>query len=73
MFTTSAFIGIRTNGGTPTLVVPDAHNIVDSVTSDSARQVALSFGWKVEERSVRAKPLHHLAVTFALTVKSDQI
>jgi branched-chain amino acid aminotransferase len=56
-FSTSGFIGIYTTGGIGNsrinVVVPDSKNIVDSVTSDSIRQLAKSLGWSVEQRAVR--------------------
>ncbi|KAL0254692.1 hypothetical protein SLS55_009214 [Diplodia seriata] len=51
-FSTSGFIGIKQNGDNITLVVPDSKNVIKSVTSDSAFQLAKSFGWNVECRPV---------------------
>lgn len=53
-FSTSAFVGIHNGQGEDdkTLVVPDSKNAIDSVTSDSVCEIAKSFGWKVEKRSV---------------------
>ncbi|KAK5719995.1 hypothetical protein LTR15_007268 [Elasticomyces elasticus] len=54
-FSTSAFIGVH---GTPdskegcTLVVPDSKNVIKSVTGDSIQEIAKSWGWKVEKRSI---------------------
>lgn len=55
-FSTSGFIGIKQNGDDITLVVPDSKNVIKSVTSDSAFELAKSFGWKVECRPVRWVP-----------------
>lgn len=51
-FSTSGFIGALVEGEKVTLVVPDSKAVIDSVTSDSVQQIARSFGWKVEKRSV---------------------
>jgi branched-chain amino acid aminotransferase len=52
-FSTSGFIGAKKEGEGYTIVVPDSKNVIRSVTSDSVCQIAQSFGWKVEKRSVR--------------------
>jgi branched-chain amino acid aminotransferase len=51
-FSTSGFIGVKTDGENITLVVPDSKCVIASVTSDSTLEIARSFGWKVECRSV---------------------
>lgn len=51
-FSTSGFIGVKKDGESYTLVVPDSKNVIDSVTSDACLEIARSFGWKVEKRSV---------------------
>lgn len=51
-FSTSGFIGVLVDGDSHTMVVPDSHNVIKSVTSDSVQDIAKSFGWKVEQRSV---------------------
>ena len=51
-FSTSAFIGIREDQGTYTLVVPDSKNVIKSVTSDCVCEIARSLGWKVECRPI---------------------
>jgi branched-chain amino acid aminotransferase len=51
-FSTSAFVGIREDGGSYTLVVPDSKNVIQSVTSDSVCEIARSLGWKVECRPI---------------------
>lgn len=53
-FSTSAFIGIKKDGGNVTLVIPDSNNAIKSVTSNSVQDIARSFGWKVESRPVSA-------------------
>ena len=55
-FSTSGFIGALADGDDITLVVPDSHNVIDSVTSDSIQALGKSFGWKVEKRSVSFVP-----------------
>ncbi|VUC28882.1 unnamed protein product [Clonostachys rosea] len=55
-FSTSGFIGAIVNPGDAndvTLVVPSSKCIIDSVTSDSILQIGRSFGWKVEQRSIK--------------------
>ena len=51
-FSTSGFIGVKKEGEDITLVVPDSKNVIASVTSDSVLEIAKSFGWKTEVRSV---------------------
>jgi branched-chain amino acid aminotransferase len=51
-FSTSGFIGVKKDGEDITLVVPDSKNVIASVTSDSVLDIAKSFGWKTERRSV---------------------
>ena len=51
-FSTSGFIGVRQDGDQFTLVVPDSKNVIKSVTSDSACEIARSLGWKVEKRTI---------------------
>lgn len=52
-FSTSGFIGALVSGDDVTLVVPDSHCIIDSVTSDSIQGIGRSFGWKVERRPIK--------------------
>lgn len=56
-FSTSGFIGVKKNGDSYALVVPDSPNIIDSVTSDSICHIAKSFGWMVEKRNVKYEEL----------------
>ncbi|EED20868.1 subgroup IIIi aminotransferase, putative [Talaromyces stipitatus ATCC 10500] len=53
-FSTSSFIGVKSGNDTvsPTLVVPDSKNAIESVTSDSTVAVAKAWGWTVEKRPV---------------------
>ena len=52
-FSTSGFIGVRQDGETTTLVVPDSKNVIESVTSESACQIAKdALGFKVEKRRI---------------------
>lgn len=66
-FSTSGFIGVKKDGENVTLVVPDSKNVIQSVTSDSCLEIARSFGWKTEVRSVSHslvfKPRQNLALT----------
>ncbi|KAE9381262.1 branched-chain amino acid aminotransferase II [Stipitochalara longipes BDJ] len=56
-FSTSGFIGVKKDGEDITLVVPDSKNVISSVTSDSCLDIAKSFGWKVERRSIKYEEL----------------
>lgn len=56
-FSTSGFIGVRQEGETFTVVVPDSRNVIRSVTSESACEIAESFGWKVERRPITYEEL----------------
>ncbi|KAJ4297377.1 hypothetical protein N0V88_004296 [Collariella sp. IMI 366227] len=56
-FSTSGFIGALVDGEHVTLVVPDSNAVIDSVTSDSVRQIGRSFGWKVEKRAIKYSEL----------------
>jgi branched-chain amino acid aminotransferase len=51
-FSTSGFVGVKTEGEKTGLVIPDSPSIINSVTSDSIQQLAKSFGWEVERRVV---------------------
>jgi branched-chain amino acid aminotransferase len=63
-FSTSGFIGVKKEGEDVTLVVPDSRNVIQSVTSDSCLEIARSFGWKTEVRSVSPPLL--LPIPFAI-------
>lgn len=55
-FSTSGFIGAIVNdleNNDVTLVVPESKCIIASVTSDSIQLIGRSFGWKVEQRSIK--------------------
>ncbi len=52
-FSTSGFVGVHKEGEEYTLVVPDSKSVIKSVTSDSVCEIAKSFGWKVERRSIK--------------------
>ena len=61
-FTTSGFIGIKkersgTSEAGVTLVVPDSPSVLKSVTSESVRQLAASFGWDVQQRRISFEEL----------------
>ncbi|RMX80002.1 hypothetical protein D0869_07882 [Hortaea werneckii] len=60
-FSTSGFIGVHGDaskeGESVTVVVPDSKNVIKSVTSDSVCQIAQSWGWKVEKRSIKYEEL----------------
>ncbi|KAI0194557.1 aminotransferase [Astrocystis sublimbata] len=52
-FSTSGFIGAKVDGDDVTLVVPDSSNVIQSVTAESILDIGRSFGWKVEQRSIK--------------------
>ena len=56
-FSTSGFIGIKKEGEQYTMAIPDSRNVIRSVTSDSAAEIAKSLGWKVERRSIKYEEL----------------
>ena len=56
-FSTSGFVGIKQEGDSFTLAVPDSKCVIKSVTSDSVCKLAESFGWKVECRSIKYEEL----------------
>ena len=60
-FSTSGFIGVKGDAGGDgkdvSIVVPDSKNVIKSVTSDSICEIAKSWGWKVEKRTVSHSPL----------------
>lgn len=56
-FSSSGFIGVKKgHEGTYTLVVPASHNILPSITTETCIDMALSWGWKVEKRTVSLIP-----------------
>lgn len=57
-FSTSGFIGVKGTGDNITLVTPDSKCVIDSVTSNSCLEIAKSFGWKTETRSVSFSALY---------------
>jgi branched-chain amino acid aminotransferase len=70
-FSTSGFIGALVEGEEVTLVVPDSKAVIDSVTSDSVQEIARSFGWKVEKRSVSGAPFFLLVWFWAASPGVD--
>ena len=52
-FSTSGFVGVHLREGSYTLVVPNSRSVIKSVTSTSVCEIAKSFGWKVECRSIK--------------------
>ncbi|KAI2468760.1 branched-chain amino acid aminotransferase II [Annulohypoxylon bovei var. microspora] len=52
-FSTSGFIGAIVDGDNVTLVAPDSKSVIQSVTADSVLDIARSFGWNVEKRSIK--------------------
>ncbi|EKG18858.1 hypothetical protein MPH_03874 [Macrophomina phaseolina MS6] len=56
-FSTSGFIGVHAAPAGYRLVVPDSKNVIRSVTSDSCIELARSFGWDVETRSIKYEEL----------------
>ena len=64
-FSTSAFIGVKQDGDTVTVVHPDSPNAIDSVTAASVSEIARSFGYRVEKRRVRYDELSDFDEVFA--------
>ncbi|KIW17871.1 branched-chain amino acid aminotransferase [Exophiala spinifera] len=57
-FSTSGFLGVRKDGDKVTVVVPDSKNVIKSVTSESACQIAKDvFGYNVERRRIAYEEL----------------
>ncbi|KAJ9640228.1 hypothetical protein H2204_003453 [Knufia peltigerae] len=57
-FSTSGFLGVRRDGDRTTVVVPDSKNVIKSVTSESACQIARDvFGYAVERRRIAYEEL----------------
>lgn len=57
-FSTSGFIGVRVDGDKTTIAVPDSKNVIESVTSESACQIARDvYGYSVEKRPVKYEEL----------------
>ncbi|DAA73596.1 TPA_exp: Uncharacterized protein A8136_4625 [Trichophyton benhamiae CBS 112371] len=64
-FSTSAFIGLKQNGSSYTLVSPNSRSILKSVTSTSCIELAKSFGWNVEIRPVPYSELPYFTEVLA--------
>ncbi|KZF26812.1 branched-chain amino acid aminotransferase II [Xylona heveae TC161] len=56
-FSTSGFMGVKKDGDSYSIAVPDSTCVIKSVTSDSVCEIAKSFGWKVERRSIKFEEL----------------
>ncbi|EXJ78964.1 branched-chain amino acid aminotransferase [Capronia epimyces CBS 606.96] len=57
-FSTSGFIGVRVDDGKTTVAVPDSKNVIESVTSESACQLARDvLGYTVEKRRIKYEEL----------------
>lgn len=64
-FSTSGFIGVLQSADKTTLVVPDSHCVIDSVTSQSVQDIARSWGWAVEKRPINYRELPDFVEVFA--------
>lgn len=51
-FSAAGFIGVKKDGEDFILVVPDSESVIKSVTSESCLDLAKSWGWTVQIRSV---------------------
>lgn len=51
-FSTSAFLGVRKDGDSYTICVPESKNVIKSVTQDSVCEIARTKGWKVDVRRI---------------------
>lgn len=57
-FSTSGFIGIKEEAdGSVIMCIPDTKNAIASITSKTCVELAESWGWKVEKRSILYKEL----------------
>ncbi|KAJ6123455.1 hypothetical protein N7512_005920 [Penicillium capsulatum] len=64
-FSTSAFIGVRRDGDTVTVVHPNSSNAIDSVTAASVGEIARTLGFRVEKRRVPYEELGEFDEVFA--------
>lgn len=65
-FSTSSFIGVISKGDNDvTLVIPSSKCVLESVTSDSIQEIARSYGWKVERRTVKYTEMPSLSEVMA--------
>lgn len=64
-FSTSGFLGVKKAGEQTTIVTPDSKNIIKSVTSDSICEIAKSFGWLVERRTIEYRELSSFSEVIA--------
>ncbi len=64
-FSTSGFLGLKQDGDKYTLAVPNSKNVLKSVTSDSICEIARSFGWEVECRSIKYEELSEFTEVMA--------
>lgn len=65
-FSTSGFLGVRVDGDKTTVVVPDSKNVIKSVTSESACQIAQDvYGYSVDRRPIYYKELPELKEVMA--------
>lgn len=65
-FSTSGFIGAKkSDNGEITIVVPDSKNVIQSVTSESCLELAKSFGWKTERRTIKYDELREFQEVMA--------
>lgn len=65
-FSTAGFVGIRTEGDKTTVVVPDSKSIIKSCTSESTLELAKSFGWMVERRTIPYAELSNFTEVLAV-------
>lgn len=64
-FSTSAFIGVKREGDSVTVVHPDSSNAIDSVTATSVGEIARALGFRVEKRRVPYEELGEFDEVFA--------
>lgn len=66
-FSTSGFLGVKQGSdGKTTVVVPDSKNVIKSVTSESACQIAKDvFGYNVERRSIAYEEIKEFSEVMA--------
>lgn len=66
-FSTSGFLGVKKNGDNDiTIVIPDSKNVIKSVTTESACEIASGvFGYKVERRRIAYEELQQFSEIIA--------
>ncbi|WYZ36332.1 hypothetical protein EsH8_XII_000082 [Colletotrichum jinshuiense] len=73
-FSTSGFVGIRSDGNRPvTVLVSESDTVLDSITVDSIAVLAKSFGWRVERRLIGLVELETMVEVIAAGTASGAL